>query len=175
MDLRPSIAGRTFINSDGKRNMPSGEIFTGPVEESAEGWVRFTYPAIQGGGEVEGVEMVFAQGKWVVKANGAQERSLPAQPDRERPAAPPTRASSPSVPTTASSASPRASCTTKDWRHHAMALGSAILRRQPQRVQHSLGFHPRHAHRQRDSVDGELLFKDGQFIIGRNSTATTHF
>ena len=67
VDLRLSIAGRTFINSDGKRNMPSGEIFTGPVEESAEGWVRFTYPAIRGGREVEGVEMVFAQGK-VVKA-----------------------------------------------------------------------------------------------------------
>ena len=42
VDLKLSIAGRTFVNSDGKRNMPSGEIFTGPVEESANGWVRFT-------------------------------------------------------------------------------------------------------------------------------------
>jgi len=67
VDLRLSISGRTFINSDGRRNMPSGEIFTGPVEESAEGWVRFTYPAIYGGREVEGVELVFAQGR-VVKA-----------------------------------------------------------------------------------------------------------
>ena len=33
VDLTLSIAGRTFINSDGKRNMPSGEIFTGPVED----------------------------------------------------------------------------------------------------------------------------------------------
>ena len=29
-DLRLSVAGRTWINSDGKRNMPSGEVFTGP-------------------------------------------------------------------------------------------------------------------------------------------------
>ena len=63
VDLRLSIAGRTFINSDGKRNMPSGEIFTGPVEESAEGWVRFTYPAIRGGREVEGVELRLCAGQ----------------------------------------------------------------------------------------------------------------
>nr|MBI9046521.1 aminopeptidase [Anaerolineaceae bacterium] len=46
VDLELSIEGRTFINSDGKENMPCGEIFTGPIEDSAEGWVRFTYPAI---------------------------------------------------------------------------------------------------------------------------------
>lgn len=67
-DLTLSIAGRTFINSDGKRNMPSGEIFTGPVEDSVNGWVRFTYPAITGGREVEGVEFVFKEGK-VVQAS----------------------------------------------------------------------------------------------------------
>ena len=66
-DLTLSIEGRTFINSDGKNNMPSGEIFTGPVEDSAEGWVRFTYPAITGGREVEGIELWFEKGK-VVKA-----------------------------------------------------------------------------------------------------------
>ena len=47
--------------------MPSGEVFTGPVEDSANGWVRFTYPAIYGGREVEGVELTFEAGK-VVKA-----------------------------------------------------------------------------------------------------------
>lgn len=62
VDLRLSIAGRTFINSDGKRNMPSGEIFTGPVEDSVEGWIRVSYPAIRGGREVDGVELRFAQG-----------------------------------------------------------------------------------------------------------------
>ncbi|HEY75682.1 MAG TPA: aminopeptidase [Thermoflexia bacterium] len=66
-DLTLSIEGRVFINSDGHHNMPSGEIFTGPVEDSAEGWVRFTYPAITGGREVEGIELWFEKGR-VVKA-----------------------------------------------------------------------------------------------------------
>ncbi|MEZ4861870.1 MAG: aminopeptidase [Caldilineaceae bacterium] len=65
VDLTLSLKDRTWINSDGKRNMPSGEIFTGPVEESVEGWVRFTYPAIRDGLEVEGVEFEFKAGKVV--------------------------------------------------------------------------------------------------------------
>lgn len=47
------------------KNMPSGEIFTGPVEESVNGWVRFTYPAIYSGREAEGIELRFAEGKVV--------------------------------------------------------------------------------------------------------------
>ncbi|MBI3158214.1 MAG: aminopeptidase [Chloroflexi bacterium] len=66
-DLTLSVEGRTFINSDGRNNMPSGEVFTGPVEDSASGWVQFTYPAIHGGREVEGVRLEFKDGK-VVKA-----------------------------------------------------------------------------------------------------------
>ncbi len=65
IDLTLSIAGRTFVNSDGRRNMPSGEIFTGPVEDSVTGWVRFTYPAITAGRQVEGVELKFEAGKVV--------------------------------------------------------------------------------------------------------------
>jgi aminopeptidase len=71
IELTLSIAGRTFINSDGKRNMPSGEIFTGPVEDSVNGWIRFTYPALRGGREVEGVELGFEQGK-VVRARASK-------------------------------------------------------------------------------------------------------
>ncbi|MEA3351339.1 MAG: aminopeptidase [Chloroflexota bacterium] len=67
-DLTLSIDGRVFINSDGKNNMPSGEVFTGPVEDSANGWVKFTYPAIRGGREVNGVRLEFEDGK-VVKAS----------------------------------------------------------------------------------------------------------
>ena len=63
IDLELSIAGRSFINSDGKRNMPSGEIFTGPVEDSVNGWVRFSYPAIVGGRAVSGIELKFEDGK----------------------------------------------------------------------------------------------------------------
>ena len=67
-DLTLSVEGRTFINSDGKKNMPSGEVFTGPVEDSANGWVKFTYPAVTQGREVEGVRLEFKDGK-VVKAS----------------------------------------------------------------------------------------------------------
>ena len=65
VDLTLSIAGRTFINADGRRNMPSGEIFTGPVEESVNGWVRFSYPSIVAGREVEGIVLRFQDGKIV--------------------------------------------------------------------------------------------------------------
>ncbi len=64
-DLRLSIADRVFMNSDGKRNMPSGEVFTGPVEDSAEGHVHFSYPAIYQGREVEGVRLRFEGGRVV--------------------------------------------------------------------------------------------------------------
>jgi len=66
-DLTLSVEGRVFINCDGRNNMPDGEIFTGPVEDSARGWVRFTYPAITGGREVDGVELWFEDGR-VVRA-----------------------------------------------------------------------------------------------------------
>jgi aminopeptidase len=68
IDLTLSVEGRTFINADGTHNMPSGEIFTGPVEDSANGWVRFTYPAVLSGREVDGIELHFKKGK-VVKAS----------------------------------------------------------------------------------------------------------
>jgi len=66
-DLRLSIEGRKFISCDGKLNMPDGEVFTGPVEGSAEGHVYFSYPAIESGREVTGIRLWFKKGK-VVKA-----------------------------------------------------------------------------------------------------------
>jgi aminopeptidase len=70
-DLKFSILDRTFVGSSGVHNMPDGEVFTGPVEESAEGWVRFDFPAIHEGREVQGVEMTFRQGR-VVEAKAAK-------------------------------------------------------------------------------------------------------
>jgi aminopeptidase len=64
-DVMLSIAGRKFINSDGDQNMPSGEIFTSPVEESINGWVSFSYPAIYQGISVEGVRLEFKRGRIV--------------------------------------------------------------------------------------------------------------
>ncbi len=64
-DLTLNIGGRSWVNSDGHRNMPSGEVFTGPVETSAEGRVRFDVPSTVHGVEVAGVELTFKEGKVV--------------------------------------------------------------------------------------------------------------
>ncbi len=64
-DLTLSVAGRTWVNSDGRRNMPSGEVFTGPLEDSAEGEVRFNLPAFVGGRRVEGIHLRFSRGEVV--------------------------------------------------------------------------------------------------------------
>jgi aminopeptidase len=64
-DLRLNVEGRTWINSDGRRNMPSGEVFTGPHEHSANGVIRFDVPSNGRGADVAGVELTFAQGEVV--------------------------------------------------------------------------------------------------------------
>lgn len=74
VDLSLSIQGRTFNNSCGLHNMPDGEIYTGPVEESVNGWVRFTYPAIYSGVAVEGIELHFGNGR-VESARAAKNES----------------------------------------------------------------------------------------------------
>jgi aminopeptidase len=65
--LELNIEGRKFINCDGKYNMPDGEIFTGPVEDSISGHVYFSYPAIEEGREVDGIRLWFENGR-VIKA-----------------------------------------------------------------------------------------------------------
>ncbi len=71
VDLSLSIKGRTFINACGEHNMPDGEIYTGPVEDSANGWVRYTYPAMTQGRIVDGIELKFESGK-VVEASATE-------------------------------------------------------------------------------------------------------
>lgn len=67
-DLLLGVGGRTWINDDGKKNMPGGEVFTGPIEDFTEGHITFTYPAIWRGYEVEGVRLRFSRGA-VVEAS----------------------------------------------------------------------------------------------------------
>jgi aminopeptidase len=64
-DLTLSVAGRRFLAADGLRNMPDGELFTGPVEDSAEGEASFQLPTSFGGREVAGVRLRFAAGEVV--------------------------------------------------------------------------------------------------------------
>ena len=70
-DLTLSVAGRTWINAHGRKNMPDGEIFTGPVEDSANGKVRFTYPVVTSGREIVDIRLRFENGR-VVEASAAQ-------------------------------------------------------------------------------------------------------
>ncbi|MCS7111077.1 MAG: aminopeptidase [Ignisphaera sp.] len=64
-DLMVKIGGRSWINDDGKHNMPGGEIFTAPHEDSVEGRIVFGYPAIYNGVEVEGIKLEFRRGEVV--------------------------------------------------------------------------------------------------------------
>lgn len=66
-ELSLSVKDRVFVNSDGHHNMPSGEIFTGPIENSAEGHIEYDFPVCHGGREIEGVRLVFRKG-YVVEA-----------------------------------------------------------------------------------------------------------
>jgi len=70
-DLHLSVAGRTFINCDCHVNVPDGEVFTGPVEDSVEGKVSFSFPAIYQGREVQGVRLWFEKGR-VVRASATK-------------------------------------------------------------------------------------------------------
>lgn len=64
-------AGRTWINCSGKENFPDGEVFTGPIEDSVNGHVRFTYPSVYNGREAEDVRLTFKDGK-VIEATAAR-------------------------------------------------------------------------------------------------------
>lgn len=75
-DLTLRVDGRTWRNSDGRRNMPSGEVFTGPIEDSANGTIRFTVPSSPRGVAVEDVELTFSDGAVVSARAGRGEDYL---------------------------------------------------------------------------------------------------
>lgn len=63
IDISFSTAGRTWINSDGQTNMPSGEVYTSPVEDSVNGSIYFDYPAVRMGEELQGVTLHVRNGR----------------------------------------------------------------------------------------------------------------
>jgi len=67
-DVRMSVAGRTWINCDGHENFPDGEVFTGPVLDSVNGQINFSFPAVHHGREVLDVKLTFRNGKVVAAA-----------------------------------------------------------------------------------------------------------
>jgi aminopeptidase len=64
-DLRVIVEGRPWLPSDGKHNMPDGEVFTSPVESGTEGEIYFSFPSIFQGQEVDGVRLRFEGGRVV--------------------------------------------------------------------------------------------------------------
>ena len=73
-DLTFSIKGRQASLCAGTRNIPDGEVFIAPVDDSAEGYIKYTFPAIYGGREVCGIFLRFHQGKVVeAKAEKGEE------------------------------------------------------------------------------------------------------
>jgi aminopeptidase len=69
-DLTLSVAGRRWRSSAANRNLPDGEVFSGPVEDSAEGTVRFSYPLVRAGRRIEDIRLRFERGV-VVEAEAA--------------------------------------------------------------------------------------------------------
>lgn len=74
-DLNMSVEGRNWVNCDGHLNFPDGEVFTTPVEDSVEGHIRFSYPGIYMGKEIEDIRLEFKGGK-VVNAIASKGQDL---------------------------------------------------------------------------------------------------
>ena len=70
-DLTFNVKGRKWINCSGEKNMPDGEVFTAPLEDSTNGTIRYTFPGIFAGREIEDIKLTFKDGK-VVKASAAK-------------------------------------------------------------------------------------------------------
>jgi aminopeptidase len=67
-DLKLQVKGRKWISCHGTENFPDGEIFTSPIENSAEGVIQFTYPAVYIGREVQNARLEFKKGKVVAES-----------------------------------------------------------------------------------------------------------
>ncbi len=75
IDLTVRAGGRRWINAAGEHNFPDGEVFTGPVEDATSGRVTFSFPAIYGGREVDGITLTFKDGR-VVEASAKKGEEL---------------------------------------------------------------------------------------------------
>ncbi|MCA9280100.1 MAG: aminopeptidase [Phycisphaeraceae bacterium] len=81
-DLTVGVVGSTWINCEGTGNFPDGEVFAGP--KNANGHVNFTYPAVYRGTEVEGVRLVFKDGRVIDASAKKNEAFLIAQLDQDQ-------------------------------------------------------------------------------------------
>ena len=127
-DLTLDVEGRTWVNSDGKRNMPCGEVFTGPHETSAEGAIRFTIPTSPRGVVVEDVDARVPRGR--ASSTRAPSAATRTCRRRSRPTpAPAASASSASARTSASTARSARSCSTRRSAAPSTSRSAARIRR----------------------------------------------
>src|SRR6266571_387833 len=70
-DLTISIEGRSFFACDGQVNFPDGEIYASPVEDSAQGTIRFNLPTSYDGHAVDDIRLRFEHGR-IVEAHAAR-------------------------------------------------------------------------------------------------------
>ena len=165
-DIKLNISGRTFIAADGRHNMPDGEFFTGPVEDSATGHVTFTYPAVYGGREVAGVKLRFEDGKIVDASAERNEDFLIKTLDTDPRRAPPRRARDRHElrdrPLHQGDPARR-----EDRRHGAPRGRHVVSRdRRQERLRRALGHGVRPAAAAgRITVDGQPLQVDGKFAV----------
>jgi len=75
IDLKLSIKGRNSILEAGKENMPGGEIYTAPIKDSLEGWVKFDFPAVRDGLEISGIFLKFKKGK-IIKYSASKNQNI---------------------------------------------------------------------------------------------------
>lgn len=74
-DIKCKVKDRIWVADKGKENYPGGEVFTGPIEDSVEGHIRFSFPGIFQGKEIRDIRLTFEKGK-VVKASAAKGEEL---------------------------------------------------------------------------------------------------
>ncbi len=164
-DITLGIGGRKFIAADGEHNMPDGEFFTAPVEDSVEGEVSFHLPAMVGGREVVGAHLRFElrQGR---RRECRAWGGLPGEPARHRRGLAPARRARESARTSASTAGLATCCSTRrsaapsTWRS-GRAIPSAAGRNESA-VHTDLVCDLRRGGR--IEVDGEPFQEDGRFV-----------
>ena len=82
-DLIVGVAGRHWVNCDGKVNFPDGEVFTGPIEDATRGVLVLDFPAVYEGHEVNGVRLEFKDGRVVGASANKGEDFLLAMLDQD--------------------------------------------------------------------------------------------
>jgi len=74
-DITMSVKGRIWLNDCGHDNLPAGEIYSAPIENSVNGHIRFTYPGIFQGNEIQNIYLEFKDGK-VIKSSADKGEEL---------------------------------------------------------------------------------------------------